>query len=354
MVTGWGTAAKIVGCSPTQLRRLVARGTLPAEKGEDGCWQFQLADLETLKLEQKSPRNSTVDQPQGETEDELARAGHPDVASSGAMQDRSIAVEACRRLDEGENPVDLVMALGIHPDQARALFEAWRSVRIAGQQADSLRDAIKLQRRLQDDEWTFDEFTEAFDEVLDATEMYQDEGFTSEDALELLRTVREREMPLAVAVEALRHLPIVERQQALARQAQSEARHAEQRIQAAQDALGRLQQEIDMLWPQAHWLRLSKALAALVAREDGAVQELRDALALAPFAGTTMADHMLQHVAPRDEADARRQLAIWAASELQELVMLRSGHEAEMKQALQAKSMNDVLFGMAMSRMSDG
>ena len=123
---------------------------------------------------------------------------------------------------------------------------------------------------------------------------------------------------------------------------------AEARAQEARGTLDQLQAEIASLWPHAQWLRLSKALAMLV-QNDG-VQELRDALELAPFADSTMADQMLQHVPLEDEGEARWQLAVWAVSELGELVVLRSEHTAEVERVRQERCVHDMALGALMAQ----
>jgi len=350
-VSGWKRAARVAGCSASQVRRLVQAGRLPVEKDERGVHHFVRADLEALRGDKEAeeptmkPRSKTKPM---EPEEPASAPVTPVPAPARVPAAGALAAKAFRLLDGGSGPADLVVAMEIEPAKATELFEDWKGARIAGQQADLLRDAIDLVQHLKAAGWTCSQVMAAWGKVLEASELYQEEGFTTDDALALLRIVRERELDFEEATNALHHLPALEQQQALARAAEARVGRAEARAQEARGTLDQLQAEIAGLWPHAQWLRLSKALAMLI--RDGGVQELRDALALTPFADSTMADQMLAHVPLEDEGEARRQLAVWAASELSDLVMLRSEHIAEVERVRQERRMEDVALGALLVR----
>ena len=348
-IKGWKRAAQVAGCSASQVRRLVQAGKLRAEKDGRGVHHFERADLEALRVDRDAegptgkPASKTGPVEPEEPAPAPALPAPPTAPAAGAL-----AAEAFRLLDGGSGPADLVAAMEIEPAQAMSYFESWKTARAAGLEANLLRDASALLLQLQAVGWTCGDVLAAYAQVVAAREMYADAGFTSEDALSLLRLVRTRKMEFGEAVEALRHLPTIEEQELLTSRIKADARFAEQQTLAAQEALGRLQAETMALWPYAGWLRLAGALARLVEGGGDAVAQLRSALAVTPE--EAVADELLLHADPADEATARQQLATWAARELPGLLILRDDHKDALARAENQRRWTDVALGVALAR----
>jgi len=324
-ISGWASAAKALACSPSKLRRLVADGPLVVPKDAKGVCQFTPAIIAQLRdaLEHGWPdqpgaqadaaapmdKRPTMATPAGET----AIAAHVPARTPGAM-----AAWAFQLLDDGAAPTELVKTLEIPPADAMQLYDAWKAAKIADQDAAELRAVLELRQDLKVWGWTCADVVQAYQAVHEAGELYGDAGFTSDAAMALLRVVRDRGWSFTEAMEALRAQPGLEEQERRVAAAEAEA-------QGAQQALERIQGVLQELLPYLGWLRLSRALAALVEGGADAVAELRSALAVVPPGNT--ADQMMVNVKPEDEALARRLLAAWATVELRDLVVLRSEHE---------------------------
>jgi len=224
-----------------------------------------------------------------------------------------------------------------------------QAARIAGQRAEPLREGIAAVQQLRARGWSFDDFRAAFDDAQTNAQLFAGAGVERADALQLLQAVHESGMPFLVALEALRRLPTVRELETRALLAEADARTAGQRAQEAGEALQRLQAEAYALWPGVRWLRLCAALERLVEGGGEAVQQLRAALAVA--LDKQVADDMLRHANPADEADARQQLAAWAAAQLTDLLMLRADHEDALDQARNSRNVNDVAMGMALAKV---
>lgn len=94
IVVGYVAAASRAGLARTSLRRLVAKGQLPARKGPEGTWTFEAEDLDALR----AARAST--------------AIAPTVAIPGA----STAVAAGGTVPTGEIPAFLLRAVEVRED----------------------------------------------------------------------------------------------------------------------------------------------------------------------------------------------------------------------------------------------
>ena len=367
-IHGWAKAAKALGCSPTGLRRLVAAGPLEIPKDDKGIGQFSPSIMATLREalahgwpdppgaqagETSSGGENRASAPQAPPPVAAIEAPVPASASAPAPADQAQArvprwdpgaqaAEAFRVFDSGAGPTELVIVYEVEPTVAMELHEAWKTAKAADREADQLREALDTLRHLEKHDWTCADVLEAWSRVRAAEELYEDQDFTGDAALALLRIVRDRGWRFDEAVEALRALPTLEEQE-------RQAHHAQAVTAGAQRALGQAQAELRALAPLVGWLRLAEALAALVAGEGGAALAVRDALARVP--SVAVADQALDQVDPDHETDARRMLAVWAVAQLPELVVPRAEHEAALRRARHDRSMEDVLAGMMMAGM---
>jgi hypothetical protein len=368
-IAGWASAARALGCSPSKLRRLVVAGPLDVPKDEGGVSQFSPAEIEALRealahgwadppVAQADVEEPIVADPETEPA-AMAPASAPPAArpqpapasppaAPPAASGGALAARAFRLLDEGAGPSGLVMRLEIPPAEAMTLFEEWKGAKVADQEAADLSDALDLLRALKEWGWRFDDLVEAYRQVKDAEEQYENEGFTGDAALELLRAVHRRGMAFPEALAALRALPDLEERERRAGAAEAVAIGAQRRVQEAQRALAQVQGQLRVFAPAVGWLRLAQALAALVAGEGGAAVALRDALAALP-AGAPPAG-LLQSVDPAAEAEARRVLAAWAISVLHDLAVARAECDAAVQAARRSRSMGDVLTGALLAR----
>ena len=357
-ISGWSGAAKALGCSPSKLRRLVADGPLDVPKDAKGVRQFAPAVVAQLRdaLEHgwpNTPGAQATAAAQTEAEPHALASVQAQAsaaqAPAAARTPGALAAQAFRMLGDGARSTELVKELEIPPADAMALFAAWREGKVADIGAEELRATLDLHRDLEEWGWNCENVVQAYQAVHEATELFDDAGFTSDAALALLRVIQGRGVDFAEAREALEQLPSLEEQEQLARQAQAIAAGAQHRAQEARQELGQARADLRVLVPCLGWLRLGAALAALVKGRGGAVADLRRALALLPAEG--VADQVLAQVDPAHEAEARRMLAAWAVVELPELVVLRAEHEAELQQARQSRSMDDMLTGVMLARM---
>jgi len=334
-VAGWAAAAQVLGCSPTQVRRLVKAGQLQVQKDDRGVNQFSLAELEAQRDSGASTRTAKERKPAmaDQAEPTASATATAPASAPAAPTTGAVAAAAFHHLDAGAGPVELVKELEVEPAVALKLYDDWKAAKVAGQHGARLLEAVKLAGYLRRIGWSAEEVVRAWGCVQEAQELLQEgTGFTGPEALDLLRTVRERGLGFREATEALAGLPELEEQAQLARQAEDDAAHAEQRSRDAHATLERLQAEIVELWPRLGWLRLAGALAALAEGDDVALGKLRAALALLPPRDAL--DQLLLHGAPEHEAEAAalQQAALWVGSVLPG-VILRSEHEAALAEA---------------------
>lgn len=224
IIFGWASAARALGCPPSRLRRLVADGPLEVPKDERGVCQFGPAEIQALRVALANGWTAPTATQAGAEVPRVAEPRPADVAPAvrpqpapvrpptapSAPSSGVLAARAFRLLDEGVGPSGLVKALEITPAAAMDLFEAWKEATAADQDAEDLRAALDLLRR---GGWTCADLVEAFRQVRDAEELYEDAGFTGEAALALLRAVRGRGWKFAEALEALDALPNLEEQE---------------------------------------------------------------------------------------------------------------------------------------------
>lgn len=343
LVHGWGTAAGVARCSPTQLRRMVRDGVLIAHKTDEGMWEFDRHDL--LALAARSEAADT-----GATQDDAGAP--PSMVDANPPEPQPPAVPqvaaAFQLLNAGRPPADLVVELGLSPDEALRTFGAWKQMITAQEEQQEIQQLLELHRWLRGLGWSARQVVAAYQQVAQHKAVLATSGYTGDQALALLDAVRARVADFAQARALLRALPRVEQLQQQAAQAVHDARQAEARASLANQRAAAIDAEFDASIPYLQWLRLARALHDLVHDAPDAVTSLRAAL-LEPCRDPAAYDNLAQRLAPADQQEVLRELAQWAAAILPDHVVL---HRQVLEDRVERAHQRGCAEGLLLSRMA--
>jgi hypothetical protein len=93
-VRGWRAAARRIGCSPTYVRKLAARGTLACQRADDGTHVFRSDDLDVIGAKFQRARRQQAIATLAEVERRVA-ALEALVAASPLAQLADFACDTC-------------------------------------------------------------------------------------------------------------------------------------------------------------------------------------------------------------------------------------------------------------------
>jgi|GEM_PF-6355248 len=331
-VTGWRSAAAIASTSVANLRRLVEQGDLPAEK-LGGVWSFAEADLRALaEGVSPAPVRLVTAEPCPEQQ----------ATSSGP----TLTAQAFSRFAEGGGVAELVIEIGIEPEAAHQLYHEWTKAVSAGDKAEDVRRYIELRSQMDADGLTYDDLAEALD-ALDAVRLGS--LWTGPEAAGLLQAAADRFPTPEAALQALQAADTAEEAEARAWAAEERQEAAQHAAVAAAAGATRMRERIAGLAPYLGWLRLAEGLAEAT-QPDGGTAALREALLRVPLDCRTALDALADLADPGSEEEAKVALALWAAKELPDHLVLRSEHEAGLQRARRDRQLRDVVVGALAAR----
>ena len=158
VIVGWANAARVLGCSRTQVRRLADRGDLQPEKDAKGRYIFMLNEIEGLK--EAMPSKAVAEGPGDPAKAETAR--EPDVSPCLGETTALIFSD----LEAGKSLVEIVIARELAPALVEKGREAWTRLKQADLNAPSVPRVLEqiigalhtLQKRISEFEASFAAF----------------------------------------------------------------------------------------------------------------------------------------------------------------------------------------------------